>query len=173
MLQPNSPVPVSSFAVTFGPTCVHVEPVLVNVHAAPMPLLSSGAEIRAVFPSPDRAPPQPKPDCTPLWIRAAPGYIGGPSCVQVDPERVKIHATPELSAPIKAVFPSAESATLLPKSRKFVTPVPISFGPCCVQVDPARVNSHAAPTPELSARPPTKAVLPSADNATLTPNIAS
>ncbi len=50
------------------------------------------------------------------------------------------------SPPINAVFPSATSATLVPNwlfgaASSFGT----SFCPCCVQVDPERMNTHAAP----------------------------
>src|SRR5262249_42037121 len=41
-----------------------------------------------------------------------------------------------------------------------------SFLPCCVQTPPVRVNTQAAPVLLLSDQPPTRAVLPSADNAT-------
>src|SRR6516162_6397041 len=54
--------------------------------------------------------------------------------------------------------------------------VPTSLPPCCVQVPPLRVNTHAAPTGPttgdrsrsalLGPGPPTIAVLPSADSAT-------
>ena len=48
--------------------------------------------------------------------------------------------------------------------------VAVSFGPCWVQVEPERVNTHAAPTLPLSHEPPIRAVLPSADSATVEPN---
>ena len=53
-----------------------------------------------------------------------------------------------------------------------VSSLAVSFGPCWVQVEPERVNTHAAPTPLLSSGPPIRAVLPSADSATLSPNDA-
>ncbi len=72
-----------------------------------------------------------------------------PCRVQVESERVNTHAapTPPLSAgpPINAVSPSAESTTLLPSSPFPVSPVPVSFSPCWVQVESERVNTHAAP----------------------------
>ena len=105
-----------------------------------------------------------------------------PCWVHVDPERVNTHAAPapplSPDPPISAVLPSAESATLLPNSPSPVSPVPVSFSPCWVQVDPERVNTHAAPTPAglnvppLSAGPPISAVLPSAESATLVPEFA-
>ena len=48
-------------------------------------------------------------------------------------------------APISAVVPSAESASLAPKAPAPISPAPVSFGPCCVHVAPARANTHAAP----------------------------
>src|SRR5262249_16947724 len=50
--------------------------------------------------------------------------------------------------------------------------LPTSLVPCCVQTPPLRVNTHAAPVPELSCGPPTRAVLPSADSATELPCMA-
>ncbi len=86
------------------------------------------------------------------------------------PERVNTDALPTLllssSAPINAVDPSPDKATLAPKLVTFAL---FSFGPCCVHVLPDRVNTHAAPT-ELSSSPPISAVFPSAERATLTPN---
>jgi hypothetical protein len=57
---------------------------------------------------------------------------------------------------MRAVFPSADSATSLPAS----------FGPCWAHVVSSRVKTHVAPSPT----PPISAVLPSAGNATLEPN---
>jgi len=55
--------------------------------------------------------------------------------------------------------------------------VPVSFEPCCVQLAAVRVNTHAAPlivnfVLPSSFGPPTSAVLPSAESATLMPNSA-
>src|SRR5262249_59633036 len=50
---------------------------------------------------------------------------------------------------------------------------PVSLDPCWVQVEPVRVNTHAAPRPLLSPGPPTSAVLPAAESATLEPNCPS
>src|SRR5262249_17415572 len=47
-----------------------------------------------------------------------------------------------------------------------IASLPTSFLPCCVQIPPLRVNTHAAPVLLLSDQPPTMAVLPSADSAT-------
>ena len=70
---------------------------------------------------------------------------------------------------MSAVFPSDDSATLEPWLASPTAPVPTSFEPCWVQVAPERVNTHTAPTPPLSSSPPTSAVSPSDDSATLTP----
>ena len=48
-------------------------------------------------------------------------------------------------------------------------PVPTSLGPCWFHTPLLRIHTHAAPIPPLSPYPPTRAVFPSADNATETP----
>src|SRR5215470_2248992 len=68
-----------------------------------------------------------------------------------------------------AVLPSADSATELPCAAGPLAPMPTSLLPCWVNTPPLRVNTHAAPAPELSQGPPTTAVLPSADSATELP----
>src|SRR5689334_17224850 len=89
----------------------------------------------------------------------------------------KAHAAPvpllSRQAPISPVAPSAESATFVPNSPSPAQSSGMSLGPCWVQVEPERVNNHAAPLVLLSARPPTRAVLPSAERATATPNLPS
>jgi hypothetical protein len=65
-----------------------------------------------------------------------------------------------------AVLPSMDSAATEPWTASLAAPVPTSFLPCCVQVPPLRVKTHAAPAFPLSAGPPTMAVLPSAESAT-------
>src|SRR5436189_267713 len=84
-----------------------------------------------------------------------------------------IHAAPIvlLSAlpPISAVSPSPDSATLVPKELRLLAPVAVSFGPCWRHVLPERVNTHAAPRPPASAKPPISAVAPSPDRARLAP----
>src|SRR5438094_140237 len=68
------------------------------------------------------------------------------------------------------MLPSEESATPAPNStRAPISSAPVSFEPCWVQVEPERVNTHAAPGP--SSGPPTSAVLPSEESATLAPNL--
>src|SRR5579862_895507 len=142
--------------------------VATNTHAAPTLPLSRGPPIRAVFPSADRAALWPN---RPLPISPLPVSLR-PCCVQTPPERVNTQAAPTLplspGPPIRAVFPSADNATLLPNSPVPVSPLPVSLAPCCVQPPPERVNTHAAPTWLLSMKPPTRAVFPSADNATPT-----
>src|SRR5689334_308471 len=168
-LLPKPPSPLSSPPVSFGPCWVQVEPERVNTHAAPMLLLSppTGEPIKAVSPSEERATPYPK-----RAVMPSPAVSFGPCWVQVEPERVNTHAAPMLSLspqpPIRAVLPSEESATLLPKFPSPLSSAPVSFGPCWVQVEPERVNTHTAPA--LFAGPPIKAVLPSEESATLQPN---
>src|SRR5438132_9307680 len=47
---------------------------------------------------------------------------------------------------MSAVLPSEDTATLEPNLAVPLAPVPVSFGPYCVHVEPERVNTHAAPT---------------------------
>src|SRR5262245_24121752 len=71
---------------------------------------------------------------------------------------------------MSAVEPSPERATLQPNQSPSKRPLPISFGPCCVQVAPDRVKTHAAPNSFASSYgPPPIAVFPSAESATLDP----
>ena len=72
------------------------------------------------------------------------------------------------------MFPSPERATFHPSQPLSVTTAPISFGPCCNQTPFDRVKAHTAPTRviSLSNGPPTSAVLPSDETATLAPNAA-
>src|SRR5207249_3623220 len=77
-----------------------------------------------------------------------------------------------LSPPTSAVFPSADSAVLMPNSTLPTSSPLVSLGPCCDQLPPARTNTHAAPAPALSTGPPISAVLPSAETETRNPNWA-
>src|SRR5271168_4922509 len=72
-----------------------------------------------------------------------------------------------------AVLPSADSATDWPCWASGLAPAPTSLSPCWLHAPLPRVNTHAAPAPELSPGPPTTAVLPSADSATEKPCWAS
>jgi hypothetical protein len=69
-----------------------------------------------------------------------------------------------------AVFPSPDNATDDPSPEAPTPPMAASLLPCWVHTPPLRVNTHAAPKPELSFGPPRTAVLPSADNATDVPS---
>ena len=86
-------------------------------------------------------------------------------------ERVKIRAVPVFAfscgIPTTAVLPSAESATLCPNQPSPCSSGAINFGPSCFQAAPVRVKDHAAPRPTLSLKPPTRALLPSAESAML------
>src|SRR5258708_6689581 len=68
-----------------------------------------------------------------------------------------------------AGFPAAVSATDRPCPETPDGAVPTSFEPCCVHTPPLRVYTHAAPMFALSIAPPTMAVFPSADSATVPP----
>src|SRR5215831_1439777 len=94
---------------------------------------------------------------TPNWGEPlAPAAVSfDPSWVQVEPERLNSHTAPASPSssgpPISAVFPSEDSATLRPNvARSPVTPLPVSFAPCWLQVEPERVKAHAAPLPASS-----------------------
>ena len=121
---------------------------------------------------------------------------GEPCWVQVGPVRANtfpsIRATLPSSdrPPTPGVLSAAPCRAHVPSERKNATPadqrcgpVPrqchivansltalvVSFEPCWVQTDPARVNTHAAPQRCPKNGPPIKAVSPSSDNATLAP----
>ena len=101
----------------------------------------------AVFPSPESATVVPNA-ASPLASSEA--VIRDPVGDQAEPDRENIHAAPRdpsLGAPTSALSPSRESATLLPNSPPAVLSSTgrVSLGPCCVQVDPDLVNTHAEP----------------------------
>src|SRR5262249_42003824 len=101
-------------------------------------------------------------------------------CVQTPTLRVNTHAAPAAprpngtdrsrgfspAPPAMQVSPPANKATDMPCRALPRASVPPTFLPCCVQIPPLRVNTHAAPVVLLSDHPPTMAVLPSADSAT-------
>src|SRR4029077_10853217 len=159
----SNPPPVSSCG-----GCVKPDAERLKTHADPK--LSWGAPIRAVLPLADSVTPKPNSPRSAPSVR--PSLL--PSWVQVEPERVKPHAAPAWPSssgpPTSAVSPSAESATLAPKRALPDAPAPVSSA-CCVQVEPERVKTHAAPAPALSSGAPTSAVLPSAESATALPNL--
>jgi hypothetical protein len=68
-----------------------------------------------------------------------------------------------------AVFPSEERETELAWRGVPLAPFPMSLSPCWLQAPPARVNTHAAPSPVLSFGPPTIAVFPSVEIETDSP----
>src|SRR5262249_57974303 len=95
-----------------------------------------------------------------------------PCCVQVAPLRVNTHAPSAPQPPTMAVLPSAESATEIPwpgGNGGSLAPLPTSLLPCCVQILPLRVKTHAAPVVLLSLGPPMMAVLPAGGRATDVP----
>src|SRR5215510_8808545 len=172
--KPCAAAPAAPLPISLAPCCIHTPPLRVNAHVAPMPPLSPGPPSTAVSPSSDSATERPcwAPPTAPLPISLAPCWV------QTPPLRVNTHAAPRLllSAlpPTMAVLPLSDSATESPWKMKDPTPpVPTSFGPCCVQTPPLRVNTHAAPTKPLSLFPPTMAVLPSPDSATEAPWLAN
>src|SRR5260370_444503 len=123
-----------------------------NIHAAPVEVLSAAPPTAAVFPSADSPTDHP---CSALPTAPAPTRLA--PCGLKTPERgVTPHAAPmsllSPAAPGRAVLPSAESAPEYwcpgPTS-----PVPTSFAPCWLHPPPLRVKTQAAPTKLLSAYP--------------------
>src|SRR5437773_425117 len=96
-----------------------------------------------------------------------------PCTLQLSPFRLQTQAAPiPLSAffpPMMAVLPSAEMATEAPCWLAGPESEPTSGPACCVQRPPFFVQIHAAPALLLLLTPPTIAVLPSAETATLLP----
>src|SRR5262249_39370049 len=86
---------------------------------------------------------------------------------------VKTQAAPSPSRsqgpPISAVLPFADSDKPWPKAPEPCSSLPVSFEPCCVQDEPERVNTQAAPATLLSEGPPISATEPSAESAAPTP----
>src|SRR5205807_849208 len=95
-----------------------------------------------------------------------------PRCLQAEPERVNTHAAPKppssKGAPTSAVLPSADKATLSPNEPLPLSPAPVSLV-SSIHLDPRRMNTQAAPTSSPSLGPPTKAMLPFDERATLLP----
>ena len=141
-----------------------------NTHAAPTPLLSVGAPTSAVLPLAETATLVPN---SPVPISPLPMSFS-PCWVHFSLARANTHTAPapplSVGPPITAVLPVAESATASPNSASAFSPLPMSFSPCWVQVEPERVNAHAAPIAALSVGPPISAVFPSEESATLEPN---
>src|SRR2546421_656919 len=96
-----------------------------------------------------------------------------PPISAVLPSADRATAVPESLSPgppMNAVLPSEESATLVPNPASPLSSLGTIFSPCCVQVEPERVNTHApplglhpAPSPQASGVP-MSAVLPSEDS---------
>src|SRR6516225_3708946 len=171
--RPTAPVLTSLL-----PCCVQTPSLRVNTHAAPAAPrpkgtdrshgLSPGPPTMAVLPSADNATDTP---WRALPIASVPTSFL-PCCVQTPPVRVNIHAPSAPQPPTMAVLPSAESATDIPwpgGNGGSLAPLPTSLLPCCVQILPLRVKTHAAPVVLLSLGPPMMAVLPSEERATDAP----
>src|SRR5262245_61530978 len=172
-LKPNAPAPISPLPVSFDPRWVQAVPVRANTHAAPVSALSTWPPMSASVPSPDKAtvlPNQPLP--------VSPEAVSlGPCWLQFEPALVKIHAPPRsllsCSALMRAVSPFADSATPPPNAPAPRSSLAVSFWPCCVQVEPDRLNTQAAPTPWSSFQPPISAVRPSPVSETRIPKPAA
>src|SRR6516225_7357552 len=149
--RPTAPVLTSLL-----PCCVQTPSLRVNTHAAPAAPrpkgtdrshgLSPGPPTMAVLPSADNATDTP---WRALPIASVPTSFL-PCCVQTPPVRVNTHAAPALplsaQPPTMAVLPSAESATDIPwpgGNGGSLAPLLTSLLPCCVQILPLRVKTHA------------------------------
>src|SRR5207237_10452480 len=115
-----------------------------HFQAAPLLPGSSMPPMRAMVPSPERATLSPKEPS--LLVSPVPLSLL-PCCFQLEPERLKIHAALAPKPPRRAVLPSLESATLFPNSSSPLLPFPVSFLPCCFQLEPERAKTQAAPGP--------------------------
>src|SRR5262249_31503913 len=161
---------------SLSPCCVQTPPLRVNTHAAPAAprpkgtdrslRLSPGPPTMALLPSADNATDMPW-QALPI-ASLTPSSL--PCCAQPPPPlRVNTHAAPVLPLsdhpPTMAVLPSAESETDMPWRAFPTAPVPTSFLPCCVQVPPLRVNTHAP----SASQPPTMPVWPLAQSAIAIP----
>src|ERR1700694_3787803 len=131
-------------AVRTGPCWVQVPLERTNTHAPAATPLGVILPISAVLPSAESA--MLDPNSFGSVVGGGPiTWSFGPCWVQVLPERVNTHTAPLLSPAgplIRAVFPSADSATRAPKPAAPVSPLPVSLDPCCVHVLPERVNTQ-------------------------------
>src|SRR6266566_3893812 len=166
---PNQPLPASPEPVSFGPRWPQVEPARVKIQAAPRSLLSCSAPMSAVSPYADSATPPPNAPAP----RSSSAVSFWPCCVQLEPDRLNTQAAPtprsSFHPPISAVRPSPASETRIPKPAAPCSSFAVSFGTCCVQVEPERTNTQTAPMPPASWLPPTSRVDPSSDSASRTP----
>ena len=144
----------SSPPVSFAPCWLQTPPERVNTHAAPVAVSSSGPPISAVLPSAESATLVPNSP-SPVSPRA------GELCALLGPGRARAREHPR-RARAGVVAGAADqrrvavgrraprcSRIRLRRSR----PPPVSFSPCWVQVEPERVNTHAAPVCRLSSGP--------------------
>src|SRR5438034_5946915 len=184
-VAPAKPLPISRTLVPpvvgpeLGLTASTVGGGMTNVHAAPLLRASRYPPTSAVVPSLERARPQPKL-ARPL---SPPPVSFGPCCAQAA-ERLNAQAAPTAlslsplswDAPISAVLPSAESATLPPNSPAPISPPTTfcreSFRSCVQLLASERAKTQAAPALPSSSLPPIRAVPPSPESATLTPKPA-
>src|SRR5262245_55926030 len=141
--MPWQALPTASLPTSFLPCCVQTPPLRVNTHAAPVLPLSDHPPTMAVLPSAESATDMP-------W-RAFPtapvptSFL--PCCLQLPPLRVNTHAPSASLPPMTAVLSSAESAAAAPDMgchAGCLAPLPTSLLPCCVQILPLRVKTHAA-----------------------------
>ncbi len=111
---PNWPWPTSPEPVSCPPCWAHADPERANTHAAPTSSASPAPPISAVLPSSESATLSPNEDSS-----SAPLPVSFPPCWLQEPsERTNTQAAPtslSVGAPISAVVPSPESATLAPK----------------------------------------------------------
>ena len=158
---PTAPVPTS-----LAPCWVQTPPLRVQTHAAPAQPLSPTLRRwrccrRRRGTRNSLARRSPRRRCRPAWLPAGSRRLRSAS----RPTRPQRHSSSlalrrwpccrrrrGTRSSLVGAFPTA--------------PVPTSLAPCWVQTPPLRVQTHAAPASPLSQRPPTMAVLPSAERET-------
>ena len=144
-----------SLPASFSPCCVQVEPERVNTHAAPRALVVVGCRRPERCCHPRTAPrcrqSRPYEPSRSLQLPVS----SSPCWLQVEPERVNTHAAPaQLLSRRHRRSARCCHRRRAPRCRRSLAALaaPVSFSPCWVQVEPERVNTHAAPMPPSSPR---------------------
>ena len=124
---------------TFAPCLDHARPLRANTQTAPSPLSFLPPPMSAFFPFPESATRSPKS----VTQSSPPTRNLGPRCDHLPLTRPKTQAAPtphrSPGPPASAVFPSEESATLVPRyapTASFPSSRPVSLWPSCTQLPP-------------------------------------
>src|SRR5580704_130299 len=164
---------IAPLPCSLPPSWLQVLPERVNIHAAPSKEASPGPPSINVLPSPESPTQLP---CS-RKVPVLPVPISLPPCwFQVPPERVNTHVAPKLllspGPPSTSVFPSLETATVVPCPAVPTAALPSSSAPCWVHTPPDCVKTNTPPLPPLSDGAPAINVLPSVESATKVPTPA-